>query len=124
MSTTFLATFLLRLVLAPPSPGAYGTQTLLRRSCVTDFLRSVLKVRIEFLKEQQVFTGEASPLANLMLSVMGAFAEFERALNGERQHEGITRAKARGATRGRKKPLFPGRQGSYGAGEQKTGLAR
>jgi len=31
-----------------------------------------------FLKEHLVFTGEDSPMANLMLSVMGAFAEFER----------------------------------------------
>ncbi|MGX9512424.1 recombinase family protein, partial [Pseudomonas aeruginosa] len=41
-------------------------------------------VRIEFLKEGLVFTGEDSPMANLMLSVMGAFAEFERALIRER----------------------------------------
>ncbi len=41
-------------------------------------------VRIEFVKENLTFTGEDSPLANLMLSVMGAFAEFERALIGER----------------------------------------
>lgn len=33
-------------------------------------------VRIEFLKEGLVFTGENSPMANLILSVMGAFAEF------------------------------------------------
>jgi hypothetical protein len=33
---------------------------------------------VEFIKEQLVFTGENSPLANLMLSVMGPFAEFER----------------------------------------------
>ncbi|WP_134623076.1 recombinase family protein, partial [Pseudomonas aeruginosa] len=44
-------------------------------------------VRIEFLKEGLVFTGEDSPMANLMLSVMGAFAEFERALIRERQRE-------------------------------------
>ncbi len=37
-------------------------------------------VRIEFAKEGLTFTGEDSPMANLMLSVMGAFAEFERAL--------------------------------------------
>jgi len=41
------------------------------------------------LKENLIFTGEDSLLANLMLSVMGAFAEFERALIGERQREGI-----------------------------------
>jgi DNA invertase Pin-like site-specific DNA recombinase len=52
-------------------------------------------VRIEFLKEGLVFTGEDSPMANLMLSVMGAFAEFERALIRERQREGIALAKRR-----------------------------
>jgi DNA invertase Pin-like site-specific DNA recombinase len=31
-------------------------------------------------------------MANLMLSVMGAFAEFERALIRERQREGIALA--------------------------------
>jgi DNA invertase Pin-like site-specific DNA recombinase len=44
-------------------------------------------------------------MANLMLSVMGAFAEFERALIHERQREGIALAKQRGAYRGRKKVL-------------------
>lgn len=62
-------------------------------------------VRIEFLKEGLVFTGEDSPMANLMLSVMGAFAEFERALIRERQREGIALAKQRGAFRGRKKAM-------------------
>jgi hypothetical protein len=42
-------------------------------------------VRVEFVKESLVFTGEDSPMANLMLSVMGAFAEFERSLIRERQ---------------------------------------
>lgn len=62
-------------------------------------------VRIEFIKESLTFTGEDSPMANLMLSVMGAFAEFERALIRERQREGIALAKQRGAYRGRKKAL-------------------
>ncbi len=53
-------------------------------------------VRIEFVKENLIFTGEDSPMANLMLSVMGAFAEFERALIRERQREGIVLAKQRG----------------------------
>lgn len=99
-----------------------------------DDLRSLVQaltrkgVRVEFVKEQLVFTGEESPLANLMLSVMGAFAEFERALIGERQREGITLAKARGAYRGRRKALSPEKAAELrdraGAGEQKTGLAR
>ncbi|MBK0824784.1 recombinase family protein, partial [Escherichia coli] len=62
-------------------------------------------VHIEFVKEHLSFTGEDSPMANLMLSVMGAFAEFERALIRERQREGIALAKQRGAYRGRKKSL-------------------
>jgi DNA invertase Pin-like site-specific DNA recombinase len=62
-------------------------------------------VRIEFVKERLAFTGEDSPMAGLMLSVMGAFAEFERALIRERQREGIALAKRRGAYRGRKKAL-------------------
>jgi len=33
-------------------------------------------VRIEFIKEGLTFTGEDSPMANLMLSVMGAFADY------------------------------------------------
>ncbi len=44
-------------------------------------------------------------MAGLMLSVMGAFAEFERALINERQREGIALAKQRGAYKGRKKSL-------------------
>ena len=62
-------------------------------------------VRIEFVKEHLSFTGEDSPMASLMLSVMGAFAEFERALIHERQREGIALAKQRGAYKGRKKAL-------------------
>src|SRR5437763_538110 len=62
-------------------------------------------VQIEFVKEHLSFTGEDSPMASLMLSVMGAFAEFERALIHERQREGISLAKHRGAYKGRKKAL-------------------
>ena len=40
-------------------------------------------------------------MANFMLSVMGSFAEFARALIKERQREGIALAKARRAYRGR-----------------------
>jgi DNA invertase Pin-like site-specific DNA recombinase len=85
-------------------------------------------VRLELHPKNDPTRIEDSPLANLMLSVMGAFAEFEPALIGERQREGITLAKARGAYRGRKKALSPEQAGELrrraGAGEQKTGLAR
>ncbi|WP_345956215.1 recombinase family protein [Pseudomonas fulva] len=83
---------------------------------------------IEFLKEGLVFTGEDSPMANLMLSVMGAFAEFERALIRERQREGIALAKQRGAYRGRKKALSDEQaitlRQRAAAGEPKAQLAR
>jgi DNA invertase Pin-like site-specific DNA recombinase len=85
-------------------------------------------IRIEFVKESLSFTGEDSPMANLLLSVMGAFAEFERALIGERQREGIALAKQRGAYRGRKKALTEIQsielRRRVGAGEQKSTLAR
>ncbi len=62
-------------------------------------------IKIQFIKENLTFTGEDSPMTNLLLSVMGAFAEFERALIRERQREGIALAKQRGAYKGRKKSL-------------------
>src|SRR5512135_1874257 len=76
-----------------------------------DDLRQVVQtltgkgVRVEFVKEGLTFSGEDSPMAHLMLSVMGAFAEFERALIRERQQEGIALAKKRGVYQGRKKAL-------------------
>jgi DNA invertase Pin-like site-specific DNA recombinase len=85
-------------------------------------------VRIQFLKEHLTFTGDDSPMAHLMLSVMGAFAEFERALIRERQREGIALAKQRGVYRGRKKSLTGAQiaemKRRIGAGEQKTHVAR
>ncbi len=44
-------------------------------------------------------------MSTLLLSVMGAFAEFERSLIKERQMEGIVLAKKRGAYKGRKAAL-------------------
>jgi DNA invertase Pin-like site-specific DNA recombinase len=85
-------------------------------------------VRIEFVKECLTFTGEDSPMANLMLSVMGAFAEFERALLRERQREGIALAEQRGAYRGRKPSLNSEQivevKRRVAAGEQKAQVAR
>ncbi|KSL96564.1 recombinase family protein [Pseudomonas aeruginosa] len=104
---------------------ASGKDTQLRRLVQKLTQRGV---RIEFLKEGLVFTGEDSPMANLMLSVMGAFAEFERALIRERQREGIALAKQRGAYRGRKKALSDEQAATLRqratAGEPKAQLAR
>ncbi len=60
---------------------------------------------MQFVKEGLTFTGEDSPMSNLMLNVMGAFAEFERTLIRERQREGIEVAKKAGVYKGRKKAL-------------------
>ena len=65
-------------------------------------------VAVRFVNEQLTFTAEDAPMATLLLSVLGAFAEFERALIRERQLEGIALAKARGAYTGRKPSLTPG----------------
>jgi DNA invertase Pin-like site-specific DNA recombinase len=85
-------------------------------------------VRVTFLKESLAFSGEASPMATLMLSVMGAFAEFERSLMRERQREGIALAKARGVYRGRKKALSAEQiddlRRRVAAGEKKSIIAR
>ncbi|PVX59749.1 recombinase family protein [Rhodococcus globerulus] len=85
-------------------------------------------VRVEFVTEQLTFTGEDSPMAQLLLSVMGAVAEFERALIGERQREGIALARRRGAYKGRKRSLTSTQSEELGrraaAGESKAGLAR
>ncbi len=99
-----------------------------------DDLRAIVRVltargvRVEFVKEQLTFTGEDSPMANLLLSVMGAFAEFERALIRERQREGIALAKQRGAYRGRRKALTTEQVGELARraadGEPKSALAR
>jgi DNA invertase Pin-like site-specific DNA recombinase len=82
---------------------------------------------VTFLKEDMTFTGEDSPMATLLLSVMGTFAEFERSWIRERQREGIVIAKHRGAYKGRKRSLSAEHVGMLregGAGEQKAKLAR
>ena len=86
-------------------------------------------VKVRFLKENLVFGGEADPMGRLTLSLLGAFAEFERALIRERQREGIAMAKKRpGAYPGRKPSLSPAQAEQLRlraqAGERKAGLAR
>jgi DNA invertase Pin-like site-specific DNA recombinase len=99
-----------------------------------DDLRKIVRtltekgIKVQFIKENLIFSGDDSPLANLLLSVMGAFAEFERSLIRERQMEGIALAKQRGAYQGRK-PLLTGAHVSeirqrIGLGETKAKIAR
>lgn len=65
-------------------------------------------VAIHFLKENLslVPSGDQSPVSKLLLSMMGAVAEFERSLIRERQAEGIALAKTRGVYKGRT-PISP-----------------
>ena len=85
-------------------------------------------VRVQFIKENLTFTGEDSPMANLLLSVMGAFAQFERELIKERQREGIAIAKKRGIYKGRKRSLSPDQivevRERVDNGERKASVAR
>jgi len=99
-----------------------------------DDLRSIVKtltskgIAVEFSKEQLTFTSDESPMANLLLSVMGAFAEFERSLLRERQREGIALAKDRGAYKGRKRELSPEQviiiKKSIAEGQKKSVIAK
>lgn len=63
------------------------------------------KVNVRFDKENLLFTSEVNPTQDLMLSMMGAVAQFERAISKERQREGIVKAKAAGAYKGRVKTV-------------------
>jgi DNA invertase Pin-like site-specific DNA recombinase len=85
-------------------------------------------VVIEFVKEKLTFTGADNALSKLLLSVMGAFAEFERSLLKERQREGIELAKKAGVYKGRKRALTPERvtelRDRIKAGEKKAAVAR
>lgn len=100
-----------------------------------DDLRGIVKgltgkgVEVRFLKEGLTFTGEDSPMANLLLSMLGAVAEFERSLIRERQREGIAIAKTKGIYKGRKKMLTEEQVGALvrqakEPGQNKAALAK
>jgi len=86
------------------------------------------KITIEFKKENLIFSGDDSPMSTLLLSIMGAFAEFERLLLKERQMEGILIAKAAGKFKGRKRTITPEKVDSIRervkSGEKKSAIAR
>lgn len=85
-------------------------------------------VAVTFVKEALTFSADkSSPMNTLMLSMMGAFAEFERSMILERQREGIAAAKAAGKPTGRPERLSPAQvaaiQQRAAAGESKVTLA-
>jgi DNA invertase Pin-like site-specific DNA recombinase len=99
-----------------------------------DDLRRLVKnlteqgVKVQFIKENLIFTGDDNPMSVLLLSMMGAFAEFERSLIKERQREGIALAKKRGIYTGRKPALNEEQAQEVirraATGERKSNLAR
>jgi DNA invertase Pin-like site-specific DNA recombinase len=85
-------------------------------------------VRVEFVKESLTFTGDDSAMNTLLLSMLGAVAEFERSMILERQKEGIALAKAAGKYKGRKAALTDDRAAELRVrladGESVTALAK
>ena len=85
-------------------------------------------IKLRFLKENLTFTGDDSAMSGLMLSIMGAVAEFERAMLKERQSEGIAKAKEAGKYKGSKPKLSPEQElelkARAAAGENRSSLAR
>jgi len=58
------------------------------------------KVEVHFVKENMKFTGSDDHMSRLILTVIGAIAEFERQQILERQLEGIAQAKIQGKYKG------------------------
>lgn len=67
-------------------------------------------VTVSFVSQGMTFTGVSSPMNTLMLQMLGAVSQFERALILERQREGIAIAKAKG-----KGVVYKGRKASLDA---------
>lgn len=85
------------LVVAKPDRLARSTGDLLR--IVEDLERRKVALRVLSMGGQEIDT--RSPTGRLMLTMLGAVAEFERSLMLERQKEGIAAAKADGRYKGR-----------------------
>jgi DNA invertase Pin-like site-specific DNA recombinase len=85
-------------------------------------------VKVEFVKENLIFAGDDSPMNTLLLSMLGAVAEFERSMILERQREGIALAKAAGKYKGRKAALTDQQaselRARLAAGEPVTSVAK
>ena len=85
-------------------------------------------VKVQFVKEGYTITGDDTPMNKLHLSMMGAWAEFERNIIRERQLEGIALAKERGAYKGGRRKLTEDQatelKERVEAGENKTQVAK
>jgi hypothetical protein len=55
-------------------------------------------ITVRFEKENMNFTGDDSPMNNLLLTLLGAVAEFERSMIRERQREGTPLPRPKAST--------------------------
>ncbi|MCR4467790.1 recombinase family protein [Burkholderia sp. SCN-KJ] len=99
-----------------------------------DLLRMVREltergVTVQFVKDSMTFSADKrNPQQELMMTMLAAFAQFERSLIRERQREGIAIAKANGVYKGRKPSLSPEQVSTLrqraASGEAKAAIAR
>ncbi|KVV45133.1 transposase [Burkholderia territorii] len=99
-----------------------------------DLLRMVREltergVTVQFVKDSMTFSADKrNPQQQLMMTMLAAFAQFERSLIRERQREGIAIAKANGVYKGRKPSLSPEQVSALrqraASGETKAAIAR
>lgn len=85
---------------------------------------------VKFIKENLTFSGNEDPYSTLTLQMIGAVAQFERAMIKSRQMEGISIRKAAGLYKGvgRKREITDEQIAEIGkrviAGEKKTAIAK
>ncbi|TAI63420.1 recombinase family protein [Bradyrhizobium sp. Leo170] len=87
-------------------------------------------VTVEFVKEGLTFRANVTdPMADLMMTMLAGFAQFERAMIRERQREGIAIAKAKGDVYKGRAPKLNAQQidelrKRCAAGDEKAAVAR
>jgi len=85
--------------------------------------------KVQFIKENLTFTSEKNLYSELMLNLLGSFAEFERNLIKARQLEGIAIKKAAGGYKGKGRKreitddMIAELKARAAAGEKKTKIA-
>ena len=96
------------------------------RHLITDMTQKGVTVKI--CTQGLTFTGDDNPMNRMLLTMLGAVAEFELAMIRERQAEGIAVAKAKGKYKGRRPSLSDAQAAALlsrvEAGESVAALAR
>jgi len=80
-------------------------------------------ISIVFLKENMTFSADTkNPMNEMLLTIIGSIAQFERSLIKERQAAGITAAKKRGVQFGRRASITPEQIASIKLDAEKIGV--